>query len=108
MVKRRRTEVESSEIEQAADPVRKFPDLLPKLIKERGDDTMMTILFDEAEARGEARGRKEGEKEGEAKGENRLATLINKLFASGRGDEVQKAASDEAYRAELFKEFQIN
>ena len=29
---------------------------LPKLIKERGGDTMMTILFDEAEARGEARG----------------------------------------------------
>ena len=29
---------------------------LPKLIKERGNDTMMTILFDEAEARGEIKG----------------------------------------------------
>ena len=29
---------------------------LPKLVKKRGGDSMMTILFDEAEARGEARG----------------------------------------------------
>ena len=29
---------------------------LPKLIKERGGDSMMTILFDEAEARGEIKG----------------------------------------------------
>ena len=33
---------------------------LPKLIKERGDESMMTILFDEAEARGEQRGEERG------------------------------------------------
>lgn len=33
---------------------------LPKLIKERGGDSMMTILFDEAEARGEAKGEIKG------------------------------------------------
>ena len=37
---------------------------LPKLLKERGDETMMTILFDEAEARGRAEGRAEGEIKG--------------------------------------------
>lgn len=44
----------------------------------------------------------------EAAGENNFATLINKLFAAGRGDEVQRAANDKEYRAKLFKEFQIN
>ena len=34
--------------------------MLPKLIKERGGDNMLTILFDEAEARGEARGEIKG------------------------------------------------
>ena len=42
---------------------------LPKLIKERGGDNMMTILFDEAEARGEARGKAIGEARGKAIGE---------------------------------------
>ena len=39
--------------------------VLPKLIKERGGDTMMTILFDEAEARGEKRGIAIGEARGQ-------------------------------------------
>ena len=54
--------------------------ILPAVMKERGDKTMMTILFDEAEARsiskgisiGEARGVSKGfflrEKQGEIKG----------------------------------------
>ena len=42
--------------------------VLPKLIKERGGDTMMTILFDEAEARGEKRGISIGEARGEKRG----------------------------------------
>ena len=42
--------------------------VLPKLMKERGGDTMMTILFDEAEARGEKRGISIGEARGEKRG----------------------------------------
>ena len=36
---------------------------LPEVMKERGEDTMMTILFDEAEKRGEARGEARGKAE---------------------------------------------
>ena len=46
--------------------------------------------------------------EGREEGEDYFAALIKKLYAAGRGDEVQKAAEDKAYRAELFKEFQLN
>lgn len=52
---------------------------LPKLIKEHGGDTMMTILFDEAEARGKAIGKAIGEANGEVKGRaNKLAEIIKK------------------------------
>jgi hypothetical protein len=77
---------------------------LPKLIKKRGDEAMYTILFDEAETRGISI----GEERGKERGEDNFATLINKLLAAGRGDEVQKVANDKDYRAKLFKEFQIN
>ena len=54
---------------------------LPKLIRERGGDTMMTILFDEAEARGEARGKAIGEARGKAIGEAR-----GKAIGEARGE----------------------
>ena len=44
---------------------------LPKLIKERGDDAVLTILFDEAEERGIEKGIEKGRKEGERIGERR-------------------------------------
>ena len=72
---------------------------LPRLVNEHGGDTMMTILFDEAEARGKAIG--------EARGENRLASLMQKLFALGRNDDAQRAASDQEFRNNLFREFNI-
>ena len=81
---------------------------LPKLIKERGDEAVYTILFDEAEARGIAIGEKRGEERGEKRGEDNFATLISKLFSLGRIADAEKAANDENYRAKLFKEFQIN
>ena len=59
----------------------------------------MCDVLDRVEARGVAIGEK--------KGESKLADLIIKLFASGRGDEVERAAKDEKYRAGLFKEFHI-
>ena len=71
----------------------------------------MCDVLDRVEARGEARGVAIGEARGvaigEKKGESKLADLIIQLFASGRGDEVERAAKDEMYRAGLFKEFHI-
>ena len=55
----------------------------------------------------EARGIAIGEARGEANGENKMASLMDKLFTLGRFDDAQKAAKDEHYRADLFKEFQI-
>ena len=40
-------------------------------------------------------------------GENLLGSLITKLFASGRAEDAERAASDEAYRKELYKEFNL-
>jgi len=47
------------------------------------------------------------EAKGIKKGENKLAALIEQLFSLGRMEDIQKAAKDEVYRANLFKEFQI-
>ena len=66
---------------------------------DRGGVNNMCDVLDRVEARGVAIGEK--------KGESKLADLIIKLFASGRGDEVERAAKDEKYRAGLFKEFHI-
>ena len=62
-----------------------------------------------AEGRKEGReeGRKEGRTEGQKEGESKLAALITRLFSLGRGAEVERAASDETYRKQLFKEFHI-
>ena len=64
---------------------------------------MYTILFDEAEERGEARGEARGEK----KGEDRAFSLMQKLYALGRNEDVQKAAYDEKYRKKLYEEFEL-
>ena len=47
------------------------------------------------------------EAKGEKKGESKLAALLDKLFSLGRVDDAKRAVKDEAYRAGLFKEFQI-
>ena len=79
---------------------------------------MLLTEYNEAEAmklfeldgirKGRAEGRAEGRVEGRAEGENKMADLMQKLFSQGRVDDAQRAASDQAYREELFKEFQIN
>lgn len=48
-----------------------------------------------------------GEQQGIAIGENKMADLMQKLFSQGRVEDAQKAASDQAYRNSLFKEFNI-
>ena len=81
----------------------RFEDVLnPEDDNERGVNNMCDVL-DRVEARGE----KKGEKKGEKNGERKLAELITRMFSAGRGSEVEKVASDEQYRAKLFKEFQI-
>ena len=50
----------------------------------------------------------DGIRMGRAEGENKMADLMQKLFSQGRVDDAQRAASDQTYREELFKEFQIN
>ena len=71
----------------------------------------MCEILDQVEARGiaigEARGEARGVAIGEAKGINKLAALIDQLISLGRLEDIQKAAKDEDYRADLFKEFQI-
>ena len=57
----------------------------------------------EGRAEGREEGRVEGRAEGEKVGESRLADLITKLFAAGRGDEVEKAGSDEKFLTSLVK-----
>ena len=49
--------------------------------------------------RNEAKGKKEGV--------NQSLTLMKKLFSLGRDDDAKKAASDEAFRAKLYKEFNL-
>ena len=70
---------------------------LPKMINERGGDTMMTILFDEAEAR--------GKKIGEKNGETKVADLFSKLFDAGRVADAERASKDGEYRDKLLAEY---
>ncbi|MCR5135668.1 MAG: hypothetical protein K6C12_01020 [Oscillospiraceae bacterium] len=51
--------------------------------------------------------RAEGEAEGNTKGQNKLAALMTKLFSLGRVSDAERAASDAAYRQQLYQEFQI-
>lgn len=37
----------------------------------------------------------------------RMASLISKLIALGRHEDVERAANDEEYRKTLFKEFNL-
>ena len=71
----------------------------------------MMSLISYAEEKGEARGRREGEARGEArgikKGEDRLSKLIKLLFKNGRAEDVEKAADNEEYREELYKQFDL-
>ena len=86
---------------------KRFEDVLNQEDGIEGGVNNMCDVLDRVEERGITIGEARGEKKGEKKGERRLAELITRLFSDGRGSEVEKAASDEQYRAKLFKEFQI-
>ena len=55
----------------------------------------------EGVAEGEARGRAEGIVEGEA----RKNSLIDKLLADNRLDDLKRSTTDEAFCSELYKEY---
>ena len=52
-------------------------------------------------------GVKEGLEQGEEKGASRLGRLIETLLQDERMEDIKKAATDEAYRAALYKRYNI-
>ena len=72
-------------------------------ITEYNEAETMKMLREE----GREEGRKEGRKEGREEGEDKLGRLVSLLILKGRNEDVQKAATDKAVRANLYKEFKI-
>jgi hypothetical protein len=64
-------------------------------ILKKEDEVTVCALWDEV--------REEGRNEGE----NKLATLINRLIADKRQDDISKATTDENIRQEMYKEYGI-
>ena len=52
-------------------------------------------------------GLKEGREEGIKKGEQRLLELINLLKDSGRDKDLSHALSDQAYREQLYQQYNL-
>jgi hypothetical protein len=44
---------------------------------------------------------------GEKKGENKLASLINKMIADNKADDITKVTSDESIREDYYKMYNI-
>ena len=61
----------------------------------------------EGRVEGRAEGRVEGRAEGRVEGEDRLARLMKLLFGQRRFEDAQRAATDAAFRDQLYREFQI-
>ena len=70
---------------------------------------MLLTEYNEAQAMELFReeGRAEGRVEGRAEGEDRLARLMKLLFGQRRFEDAQRAATDAAFRDQLYREFQI-
>jgi predicted transposase YdaD len=74
---------------------------------------MLLTEYNEAQAmelfreEGRAEGRAEGRTEGRVEGEDRLARLMKLLFGQRRFEDAQRAATDAAFRDQLYREFQI-
>lgn len=94
---------------------KRYMDIMPvvKAAKQKGERVTMCWvaqeLFEKGEQQGEERGEKRGEARGEKlgqkRGENLMATLIQKLFADGRVEDVQRAANSEQDRKKLYQEY---
>lgn len=69
----------------------------------------MFTLLDEEKAKRfwEEEVRQEGRAEGKAEGENKLGSLITRLNALGRNEDVIRAATDANYRRKHYQEFKM-
>ena len=76
-------------------------------ITEYNEAETMKMLREEGREEGRKEGRREGRKEGREEGEDKLGRLVSLLILKGRNEDVQKAATDKAVRANLYKEFKI-
>ena len=56
---------------------------------------------------GLAEGLEQGKAEGLTQGESRFALLLKALLADGRGDDVERIATDPALRSELYRSYGI-
>ena len=65
-------------------------------------------IKEDAKVEGRAEGKAEGRAEGRAEGEDAIVTLMQKLFALGRGAELERASKDSEYRKKLMKEFGLS
>ncbi len=81
------------------------------LLTEYNEAQAMELFREEGRAEGRAEGRVEGRAEGRvegrAEGEDRLARLMKLLFGQRRFEDAQRAATDAAFRDQLYREFQI-
>ena len=81
------------------------------LLTEYNEAQAMELFREEGRAEGRVEGRAEGRVEGRAEGrvegEDRLARLMKLLFGQRRFEDAQRAATDAAFRDQLYREFQI-
>ena len=54
---------------------------------------------------GREEGERVGERKGERKGQEKIMALMQRLFAQGRGSELERVVKDEAYLDQLLEEF---
>ena len=80
-------------------------DVLKDYLKDEEATTIMFTLLDEQKAR--KFWEEEIRQEGEAKGEAKLGSLMTQLKKLGRTDDAFRAASNEAYRNQLYRELNI-
>lgn len=76
-----------------------YMDIMPavKAAKQRGECVTMCWVAQELIEKGEKQGKKQGEE--------LMATLIQKLFADGRTEDIQRAAGNEQHRRKLYQEY---
>ncbi|MCR5295358.1 MAG: hypothetical protein K6E30_09360 [Lachnospiraceae bacterium] len=88
-------------------------DVLKDYLKDEEAATIMFTLLDEQKARKfweeeiRQEGRTEGRAEGRIEGEAKLGSLMTQLKKLGRTDDAFRAASNETYRNQLYRELNI-
>lgn len=98
----------SAAVERAVDECIREGVLKEFLLKQRSEVIMVSIYeYDEEKEMKLIRAdeRKIGIEQGIEQGESKLAQLMSRLFADGRADDAQRAASDENDRKALYKEY---